>query len=262
MCEFNLNKNWTRRGFIKGSGLAAFSCSLGGIPSFLKQTTKMVQATGPFDRRKTLVCIFQRGAMDGIMAVQPIEDPNLNQLRPDLTYSAARAAGANQLLDLDGRFGLHPQLKALFPLFREKQLAIIHGVGSPLPNRSHFDAQDYMESGTPGDKGTTTGWLNRAIGLMGHEATPFRAVSITPSMPRAFYGKQATLAVEHLEDLFLQSANKNETLELFRALYESNSDTQLKMAGKTSLEAQRILESIELDEYLTLSIQILIWGTA
>ncbi len=106
----------------------------------------------------------------------------------------AAKTSAKPLIDLDGRFGLHPSMTAFENLFKEKRLAIVHGMGSPNNTRSHFDAQDYMESGTPFNKGTASGWLNRAVGLLGHDATPFRAVSMTSAMPRSFYGDNETIA--------------------------------------------------------------------
>ncbi len=245
----NVTKAWKRRGFIKSSALAACSISLGGIPGFLTKTTEFIRAPRAWNRRKTLVCIFQRGAMDGIMAVQPMADPHLPKLRPDLFHSAGKRAGDQQLLELDGRFGLHPSLEALYPLFEEKRLAVVHGMGSPLPNRSHFDAQDYMESGTPGIKGTSTGWLNRAMGLMGHEATPFRAVSITPAMPRSLYGQNSALAVENLSDLSMISNARPADMETLRSLYERADDPLLQRGGRISLEALRILRETDLGQY-------------
>ena len=249
MCEINPPKSWNRRAFLKGSGLAAFSYALGGIPTFLTRTANIITTPNSFNRRKTLVCIFQRGAMDGIMAVQPIEDPFLGKIRPDLTLSAARSKDGESLLVLDDRFGLHPSLKPLYPYFQENRLAIIHGIGSPVVNRSHFDAQDFMESGTPGDKGTTTGWLNRAIGLMGHEATPFQAVSLTPSLPRSLYGSNNVLSVENLADLSLQAAQKDRALSTFEQLYQATNHPLLKKAGSISLEAQRILDTKNIQQY-------------
>ena len=119
------------------------------------------------------------GALPDV-AVTPLDEATLKQLRPRLAMSAARAAGDNALADLGVGFGLHPGFSALLPFWQERRLAIVHAVGSPDPTRSHFDAQDYMETGTPGRKGTPSGWLNRAVGLLGHDRTPFRAVAMTP----------------------------------------------------------------------------------
>lgn len=150
----------SRKAFLKAGGLALFGISIGGIPTFLAEAANLVQAPGLFKRKKILVSIFQRGAMDGLMAVTPFGDKYLQTARPGLMMSAAKTGNVNPLIDLDGRFGLHPSMAAFERMFREKRLAIVHGIGSPNNTRSHFDAQDYMESGTPFNKGTSSGWLN------------------------------------------------------------------------------------------------------
>jgi uncharacterized protein (DUF1501 family) len=184
----------SRRGFLKGGGIALFGIGvMGGIPGFMAQAAASDKIFRPYKRKRVLVCIFQRGAMDGLMAVTPFEDAYLQAARPGLSLSAARGGQdgrgvqGNPLIDLDGRWGLHPGMKAFEPLFRDGRLGIVHGIGSPNNTRSHFDAQDYMESGTPFNKGTASGWLNRAVGLLGHDAsTPFTAVSLTSALPRSF----------------------------------------------------------------------------
>jgi uncharacterized protein (DUF1501 family) len=145
----------TRRGFLKGGGMALFGIGLlGGIPAFIAEAAAREKVTRLYKKGKVLVCIFQRGAMDGLMAVTPFSDPYLQAARPTLFMTPAKGGTAAPLIDLDGRFGLHPALQAFEPLFRDKRLAIVHGIGSPNNTRSHFDAQDYMESGTPFDKAT------------------------------------------------------------------------------------------------------------
>src|SRR5689334_9646474 len=142
---------WTRRMFLKAGGVALFTVGAG--PGFLSRAASAATAAaapGPGGRRKVLVTIFQRGAMDGLMAVPPLaESTTLQKLRPRLAMTAARAAGSEGALDLGTGFGLHPAFAPLLPLWKEKRLAIVHAVGSPDPTRSHFDAQDYMETGTP-----------------------------------------------------------------------------------------------------------------
>ncbi len=237
---------WSRRGFLKGaSALALYSVALGGTPLFLSRAVRAATTNGalnPFPaRRKTLVCLFQRGAMDGLAAVQPLSDPFLAQVRPDLVLSAAR--GDASLTDLDGRFGLHPALSPLAKYYRDGRMAVVHGVGSPNTTRSHFDAQDYMESGTPGRKGTPSGWLNRAAGLLGHEATPFRAVATTSALPRSLYGDSYALAVENLEDLSVSGGAVSLGTESgFEALYRQTSQSLIQGAGGASLDATRLLE--------------------
>lgn len=246
----------SRRGFIKVGGLALFGISLGGLPSFLARAAESSNGIIlPFKKRKILVCIFQRGAMDGLMAVTPFNDTYLKAARPTLFMSAAQGTKGTPLIDLDGTFGLHPAMSAFQPMFAEKRLAIVHGVGSPNTTRSHFDAQDYMESGTPFTKGTASGWLNRAVGLLGHEtATPFQAVSLTSSMPRSLYGDNPAVAISNLQDFSLQlrggAANMNRVAKSFEELYDQTSSGLLKEAGKESFDAVRMLQKTGTKNYL------------
>lgn len=244
----------TRRGFIKAGGLALFGISIGGIPTFLSEAVAGIKAPGLFKRKKILVCIFQRGAMDGLMAVSPFTDQYLRTARPGLFMSAAKGGNKKPLIDLDGRFGLHPSMSAFEPVFRDKRMAIVHGIGSPNTTRSHFDAQDYMESGTPFKKGTASGWLNRAVGLLGHEAaTPFQAVSLTSSLPRALYGDNPAVAISNLRDfnIGLRGARGGSAnvAKSFEDLYDQTSSELLKETGKESFEAIKMLQKTDTKNY-------------
>lgn len=244
----------TRRGFIKAGGLALFGIGLGGIPGFLADAVAGTVAPGLFKRRKIMVCIFQRGAMDGLMAVTPFTDAYLKAARPGLFMSAASGQKGKPLIDLDGRFGLHPAMNAFEPVFREKRLAIVHGIGSPNNTRSHFDAQDFMESGTPFKKGTETGWLNRAVGLLGHDAaTPFQAVSLTSSLPRSFYGDNPAVAIRNLADFNIQvrgnQVSTGRTTKTFEDLYDQTSSGLLKETGKESFDAIKMLQKTDVRSY-------------
>jgi uncharacterized protein (DUF1501 family) len=244
----------TRRGFIKAGGLALFGIGIGGIPTFLSEAVAGIKTPGLFQRRKILVCIFQRGAMDGLMAVSPFNDPFLKAARPTLFMSAAKGGNGKSLIDLDGRFGLHPSMSAFEHMFREKRLAIVHGIGSPNNTRSHFDAQDFMESGTPFNKGTASGWLNRAVGLLGHEAaTPFQAVSLTSSLPRSFYGNNPAVAINNLQDFNIQMRGSkigaNMAAKSFEDLYDQTSSELLKETGKESFEAIKMLQKTDTKNY-------------
>lgn len=245
----------SRRGFLKGGGLALFGVGLmGGIPAFIAEAAAGTKILAPYKRRKTLVCIFQRGAMDGLMAVPPFTDTYLQNARPTLFISAAKSGSATPLIDLDGRFGLHPSMQAFEPLFREKRLAIVQGIGSPNNSRSHFDAQDYMESGTPFNKGTASGWLNRAVGLLGHDAlTPFTAVSMTSAMPRSFYGDNPSVAISHLQDFAIQMRGNplgaNMAARSFEDLYDQTTPGLLKDTGKESFEAMKMLQKTDIHNY-------------
>ncbi len=237
---------------MKSGAMALFATGIaGGIPSFIAKAANSVKSNSIFKKNKTLVCIFQRGAMDGLMAVSPYSDPNLKIMRPTLYMSPAQTEGKQ--FDLDGRFGLHPSFESLYPFFGDKRMAIVHGVGSPNTTRSHFDAQDYMESGTPFSKGTPSGWLNRAVGLMGHEATPFRAVSLTSAMPRSFYGDNEAVAINNLQDFAIQMRGNpmaaNMAAGSFEELYDQTSNSILNRAGKESFDALKMLNVNNIKNY-------------
>src|SRR5919204_4838635 len=190
-----------RRLFLKQSSVALASVGLvGSAPSFLKRTA-LAQgvSVAPSGRRKTLITIFQRGAVDGLNMVVPHGERNYYELRPQIAVEQPGKAGQDSVINLDGFFGLHPSLAALKPLWDEKRLAIVHAVGSPDNTRSHFDAQDYMESATPGVKSTQDGWLNRYLQAKhGQGETPFRAVALTGQLPRSLQGRAAALAISQI----------------------------------------------------------------
>ncbi|WP_420454188.1 DUF1501 domain-containing protein [Rubrivirga sp.] len=234
----------TRRAFVTSSGLALVAAGVGGVPSFLARAAQAAPAG--LGRKKVLVTIFQRGAMDGLAAVQPLADPMLARLRPTL------ALGARQLVDLDVQYGLHPSLGPLARYFTEGRLGIVHGAGSPVPTRSHFDAQDFMETGQPGDKRADTGWLNRATGLLGHEPTPFQAVALTPALPLSLRGDAPALAVARLEDFGVAGpgmTGRSAAGETLEALYAQTAGDLLSDAGREGLDAARLLDDARLDQY-------------
>src|ERR1700743_2702965 len=187
----------TRRGFLRGGARALVGTSV--VPAFL---TRAVYAE--VDRaaasRKKLVVIFQRGACDGLNVVVPYTEKNYYRMRPTI------AIQKNEVLDLDGYFGLHPAMSAMKPLLYQGHLAMVHAAGSPDPSRSHFDAQDFMESGTPGVKSTPDGWLNRALqvevtdGQSSPSFSPFRAVALGSELPRTLQGKVPAVSVANLQD--------------------------------------------------------------
>src|SRR5262245_28243324 len=164
----------TRRLFVRSSGMAMLS--LGFAPSFLART---VEAAGR--SKRLLIAIFQRGAADGLNIVVPHGDADYYRLRPTLAIPRP-GPGEASALDLDGHFGLHPRLAPLKTFWDNKSLAIVHACGSPDSTRSHFDAQDYMESATPGVKSTRDGWLNRYLQSTGTERSPLRGVALARQM--------------------------------------------------------------------------------
>jgi uncharacterized protein (DUF1501 family) len=239
-----------RRAFLKAGGVALFT--LGAGPSFLERTVLATDSGGRIGRRPVLVTIFQRGAMDGLMAVSPLGNEALRRARPRLHMDVGRGVGADALIDLDVGFGLHPALASLLPLWEDGRLGIVHCVGSPDPTRSHFDAQDYMETGTPGRKGTPDGWLNRVAGRLGHDATPFRSVSITPALPRSLYGPTPALAVTDLRNFRvgdMGAAGGSPAGKGFEALYQEASQDLLRDTAHGTFEAVRELERLDVRKY-------------
>lgn len=236
-----------RRLFLKGSGIALLTVGVGGGPGFITRAALAAAGTGSTSssRRKVLVTIFQRGAMDGLAAVPPVDASALKALRPRLAMADA--------LDLQTGFGLHPAFEPLLPLWKDKRLAIVHAVGSPDPTRSHFDAQDFMETGTPGRKGTPNGWLNRAVGLLGHDGSPFRAVALTQALPRSLYGDAPALAVTNLADFKVQLPGADRTAAAaghgFEALYDQTSQDLLRDTGGETFRAVHMLSKAEIENY-------------
>ncbi len=181
-----------RRFFIKSGGVALASVGLmNAAPSFLQRAalaSTIDRVTG--GRRKTLIAIFQRGAVDGLNMVVPFGERSYYDLRPNIAISKPDGTNAEAAINLDGFFGLHPSLSSFKPLWDSKRLAIVNAAGSPDNTRSHFDAQDYMESATPGVKSTRDGWLNRYLQSKSDpEKSLFRAVSMTQQMPRALQAR-------------------------------------------------------------------------
>src|SRR5579863_10135821 len=176
--------NISRRYFLKNGAIAMLG--MASLPSFLQRAVAATTGSG----KKKMVVLFQRGAMDGLNVVVPFGEANYYRLRPTIAIPQPSRGGQDAAIDLDGFFGLHPSLQPLLPLFQNNQLAIVQAVGSPDPTRSHFDAQDFMESGTPGVKATDDGWLNRALqGKPEPESSPFRAVAFGPYLPRTLQGR-------------------------------------------------------------------------
>src|SRR6202790_4576576 len=165
----------TRRVFLRNSALAVVGTA--AVPSFLTRAAFGAVDAGTTNKR--LVVIFQRGAADGLNIVVPHAEPQYYAMRPSINIPR------KAVLDLDGFFGLHPSLASFQPLWKQRQLAIVHAAGSPDPSRSHFDAQDFMEAGTPGVKSTEDGWLNRSLHeLQRSQKSPFQAIAMGPSIPR------------------------------------------------------------------------------
>ncbi|MCC6243791.1 MAG: DUF1501 domain-containing protein [Gemmatimonadaceae bacterium] len=244
-----------RRVFLKSGALSLVT--LGLTPSFLRRTALAMDLPRAA-RGKTLIVLFQRGAADALNVLVPFGDANYYRARPQLAIGApARTTGAAGAIDLDGYFGLHPSLAPFKPLWDRGLLAPIHAVGSPSATRSHFDAQDYMETGTPDRKGTTDGWLNRYLAVKGTceacapgEAStrPFRAVAMTAQTPRILEGASATVAMNSIEEFSIRT-NGGEAEKRLEALYRTGSADLVHGSGTEMFEALRVLRAANPQRY-------------
>jgi uncharacterized protein (DUF1501 family) len=228
---------------MKNGGLALLS--LGFAPAFLART---VEAAGSA-RRKILITIFQRGAVDGLNMIVPFGEREYYAARPSI--AVPKPNGAEGAVDLDGFFGLHPRLAPLKPLWDSKQMAIVHATGSPDGTRSHFDAQDYMETATPGVKSTQDGWLNRYLHAREHaEATPFRAVALAPQMPRSLQGLEPALAIGQIGQFGIRAGQATDMVQAsFESEYAAAADRVLNKTGGQAFDAVRMLKSADPSKY-------------
>jgi uncharacterized protein (DUF1501 family) len=234
----------SRRGFMKNGALALFGTSV--IPAFLTRTV-MAERTTAAANNKKLVVLFQRGAVDGLNVVVPYREKNYYAMRPSI------AIKQNEVLDLDGTFGLHPSLASFKPLYEQGHLAVIHAAGSPDSSRSHFDAQDYMESGTPGVKTTPEGWLNRALQDERVAGTPsaFRAVALGTQVPRTLEGKLPAIAMNDLADFSVagKGTQTSSIANAFQQMYDESSDAVLHGTGQETFEAVKMLKAADPAKY-------------
>ena len=229
-----------RRMFLKSGGLALVA---GG---FLPRVfVRMAGAATPGSRR-VLVAVFQRGAVDGLNVVVPHGEKIYYDARPSIAVPRP-GSGDGAALDLDGFFGLHPSLAPLLPLFRDGSAAFVHAAGSPDATRSHFDAQDFMESGTPGVKSTADGFLARALAQRrGIEPSPLRAVSITPALPRILAGPGGAVSMSNLGAFGIRAgASSGQTSASFESMYANAVSGTLAATARESFEAVRILKSAD-----------------
>ncbi len=237
----------TRRFFIKSSGLAIASLgTFTALPKFLLRASTLEETAHSRQRKKVLIAIFQRGAADGLNIVVPFAERNYYALRPTIAIPEPRGGESETAIDLDGFFGLHPSLSPFKSIYDAGHLAIIHAAGSPDNTRSHFDAQDFIESATPGVKSTPDGWLNRILQAQPMpQATPFRAVALSPQMPRSLYGPSPALAMSNLNDFGIRAGKYTDQLtEAFEALYGDPGKDPVRSTGVESFEAVEFLKKV------------------
>jgi len=221
--------------FLRNGALALLS--LGFAPSFVSRI-----AAESMERRKLLIVVFQRGAVDGLNMVVPFGDEDYYRARPSIAI--AKPGAADGAINLDGHFGLHPRMAAFKPLWDRGELAIVHAAGSPDTTRSHFDAQDYMESATPGVKSTRDGWLNRylqgsGIGDQGSGGNPLRGIALTKQMPRSLQGPAPAIAIGSTEDFTVADMSARTSFEEIYAAAQQ--DTALRGAAGEAFDAMKTL---------------------
>jgi uncharacterized protein (DUF1501 family) len=239
---------FTRRFFLHRGALAVAGTA--ALPDFLVRSVLAEAGPAPGQR---LVVIFQRGAADGLNVVVPHREKNYYAMRPTI------AIPQNQVIDLDGFFGLHPALAPFKPLYDQGHLAIVHAAGSPDMSRSHFDAQDYMESGTPGLKSTADGWLNRALQAedachcMGHdeEHTAFRALALGAEVPLTLAGKIPAIALNNVNGFTVAGRGPalSPAAQAFEAMYAHSGDRIFHAAGDETFEAVKMLRAADPAQY-------------
>ncbi len=255
----------SRRFFVKQGALAFATLGAGALlgPDFLRSSVLAAETRKSGGGRRVLVCLFQRGAADGLSMVVPYGDKDYYRLRREIALSApTQKAGAEGVLDLDGRFGLHPALSRLHELYGAGELAVLHACGNPQATRSHFEAQDLMESGAGSDKNLATGWLNRLIGACPEDAahaSALRAVAMTGQMPRSLQGREEALAIADLERFGVGGGasvpaaggmgGRTGAAKGFEDIYESAVGDAIHGAGREGFAAMDLLRKVDPRRY-------------
>jgi uncharacterized protein (DUF1501 family) len=261
----------SRRFFVKQGALAFAAIGAGALfgPDFLRSSVLAAETRKSGGGRRVLVCLFQRGAADGLSMVVPYGDADYYKLRSEIALAApSQKAGAAGVLDLDGRFGLHPALAPLHGLYGAGELAVLHACGNPQATRSHFEAQDLMESGAGADKNLATGWLNRLVGCCPEDAahaSALRAVAMTGQLPRSLQGREEALAIADLERFGVKGgggaaaadamsgmgamSGRSGAAKGFEDIYENAVGDALHGAGRDGFAAMDLLRKVDPKRY-------------
>ncbi|HEX5965517.1 MAG TPA: DUF1501 domain-containing protein [Pyrinomonadaceae bacterium] len=241
-----------RRFFLRSGSIALASVGMSlSAPSFLERVVMAREANASGGRRKVLIAIFQRGAVDGLNMVVPFGESNYYSSRPSIAIPKPEAGNAESAIDLDGFFGLHPSMRSFKPLWDSQRLAIVHASGSPDNSRSHFDAQDYMESATPGVKSTADGWLNRYLqAKKDSQSSSFRAVSLTRNLPRVLMGRAPSVAMANLNEFSIRAGKASQNLQTgFEEIYAQQNKDVLAKTGRETFDAVNYLKQADPAKY-------------
>jgi uncharacterized protein (DUF1501 family) len=226
----------SRRVFL---GQTAAVVGTAALPNFLIRAARA--ADRPGGRPKRLVVLFLRGAADGLNILVPHGEPGYYAARPSIQIPR----GA--VIDLDGFFGMHPAMASLQPAWKQRHLAFVGACGSPDGTRSHFDAQDFMETGTPGEKATVEGWLNRALRGAPGQRKALRALALGPSLPRSLLGAEPAAALDGIGEFGDHGTAPR--LDAIEAMYEHSTDGALQAVGRETVEAVKALNAADLSRY-------------
>ncbi|MCU1227513.1 MAG: hypothetical protein JWO97_397 [Acidobacteria bacterium] len=227
----------TRRAFLTQAGMIAVGFGALRSSPFLLHAAETATAGD-----SVLVFVLLRGGADGLSICAPYGDPEYYKARPTIALPKPRTSGNDSLIDLDGYFGLHPALRPLEPAWRAGKLAIVQAAGSRKMSRSHFDAQEFIETGTPGLRGTQTGWIDRCLHrLPGSELT--QGIAFSPLMPRALIGSEPVLVTEDLTRFDVEAPGwKAEAESLLREMYASG-EGALEAVGRNAIDVLKVLRS-------------------
>ena len=240
-----------RRFFLKSGSIALASVGMSlSAPGFLQRALVANERTAG-GKRKTLIAIFQRGAVDGLNMIVPYGESSYYDSRPSIAIAKPNGGTQETVINLDGFFGLHPSMSSLKPLWDSKRLAIVHASGSPDNTRSHFDAQDYMESATPGVKSTSDGWLNRYLqSKKGEQPSPFRAISMTQQMPRVLQGRAPVVAMSSMSNFAIRAGKSSASVQGgFEAIYSRDKNELLADTGRETFDAINYLKEANPAQY-------------
>jgi len=182
------------------------------------------------------ILVILRGGMDGLAAVPAYAESAYGQLRGSLALGSPGTSGG--VLDLDGFFGLHPELKNMHSLYRQKELLVAHAVASSYRDRSHFDGQKQLENGTNSPLGAQDGWLNRALSLM--PSSRMDAIALSQNIPLILYGDAK---VNSWSPPVLPEADAD-TITRIARMYEGDSffSSQFDSALRTRAMAEDLLD--------------------
>lgn len=235
----------TRRDLLRRTGVLALGALT--LPPWMPRVALAAEGKAQGD---ILVCVFMRGAADGLNLVVPLGDKNYFDARPTLALAEPRAGKDDSAIALDNFFGLHPMLKPLKEIFDAGALAIVHAVGSPDPTHSHFDAMDFMERGTPGEKSIPTGWIGRHLQTMASSnQSPFRAIGMGTLLQQSLRGPVSATSLQSIADFHLQGDQKKiaSFQNALASLYAG--DSFIEAQGQLTLQTMRDLMKIASDKY-------------